>query len=40
MPCDLFPNKTNHFDRYSMELGETVSEFDDHAPLLSGDFVK
>ena len=26
--------------RYSMELGETVSEFDDQAPLLSGDFVK
>ena len=23
-----------------MELGETVSEFDDQAPLLSGDFVK
>lgn len=36
----LFPYKTNHSDSYSMEFGETVSEFDDHAPLLSGDFVK
>ena len=33
-------NLSIYMHRYSMELGETVSEFDDQAPLLSGDFVK